>query len=671
MITGRRAFDGANTASVAGAVLHKTPPPITVDMPAAPPALERLVATCLAKHPDDRWSSMHDVLLQLRAISLDQRATPEPRRSDRSRSEFLAWGVAAALGLVAAAAWLVPRSAPATPAPRRPDVLSILPPPGATPSYAWEAPEVSPDGRHVAFASSDASGTVWLYVRSRDALEPRRLPGTEEANLPFWSPDSTRLGFFAAGQLKTTALDGGTPRVLAPAPVARGGAWGRDDVILFTAVPNSPPQLVPATGGQSRPAPIAEPERGFRSFPRLLPDGRHYIYQRLDSLSGGPTGVFAASLDDTEVREIVETRGNGIYVNGRLFFLQETRLVAQPFDAAALRLQGTPVTIAEGVGFNAITYQALYSASDDAVAYLGTTRGAQLAWFDRQGRALGAVTPPGDYSTVCLTGDERGAVFEQADPTGGTVDLWHLDFGSRQTTRLTFDPTVDFYPVCGTSGTSSQSVVFSSLRSGPPSLFRLPIAVPGSEKPVLVSFVAKIPTDWTDDGRTIVFAILNAKTNWDIAAVSADGGEPRMIVETPADERGGRVSPDGRWLAYTAREGGGRFEVYVQPYPAGGAKWQISRGGGMQPVWRKDGRELYYVSPERNLTAVAVKSGGADFAFEPGRPLMAARTAGWEGGNAMGAQYAATTDGQRFLISTAAEIPPITVMVNWASALTR
>jgi hypothetical protein len=195
--------------------------------------------------------------------------------------------------------------------------------------------------------------------------------------------------------------------------------------------------------------------------------------------------------------------------------------------------------------------------------------------------------------------------------------------------------------------------------------------VPGSEKPVLVSFVAKIPTDWTDDGRTIVFAILNAKTNWDIAAVSADGGEPRMIVETPADERGGRVSPDGRWLAYTAREGGGRFEVYVQPYPAGGAKWQISRGGGMQPVWRKDGRELYYVSPERNLTAVAVKSGGADFAFEPGRPLMAARTAGWDGGNAMGAQYAATTDGQRFLISTAAEIPPITVMVNWASALTR
>jgi hypothetical protein len=459
--------------------------------------------------------------------------------------------------------------------------------------------------------------------------------------------------------------------VLAPAPVARGGAWGKDDVILFSAVPNSPPQLVPAGGGEPRPAPIAGPERGFRSFPHLLPDGRRYIYERLDGLSGGPTGVFAASLDNTEVREIVKTRGNGMYVNGRLFFLQETALVSQPFDAATLQLQGTPVTVAEGVGFNAITYQALYSVSDDAVAYLGTTRGAQLAWFDRQGRALGAVTPPGDYSTLCLTGDERSAVFEQADPAGGSVDLWRLDFATRQTTRLTFDPTVDFYPVCGTSGTSSQSVVFSSLRSGPPSLFRLPIAAPGSEKPVLVSSVAKIPTDWTDGGRTIVFSTLSANTNWDIATIAADGGEPRMIVETPADERGARVSPDGRWLAYTAREGGGRFEIYVQPYPAGGAKWQISRGGGMQPVWRKDGRELYYVSPERNLMAVTVKSGGADFAFEQGRPLMAARTAGWEGGNAMGAQFAATGDGQRFLISTAAEIPPITVMLNWSAARPR
>ena len=172
---------------------------------------------------DDAWSLATTLLRSWRNLP----ARPAQQSLRRSRREYLAWGAAAALGLVATAAWVVPRSTPAaSPVPNR-DLLSILPPPGATPSYAWEAPEVSPDGRHIAFASSDASGTVWLYVRSRDALEPRRLPGTEEANLPFWSPDSTRLGFFAAGQLKTIALDGSAPRVLAPAPVARGGAWGR------------------------------------------------------------------------------------------------------------------------------------------------------------------------------------------------------------------------------------------------------------------------------------------------------------------------------------------------------------------------------------------------------------------------------------------------------------
>lgn len=501
---------------------------------------------------------MNDVLLQLRHIALEEPATPAAPRQGRGRSEWLAWGVAASLALVAAAAWGVPRPVPATPPPAGRDLLSVLPPPGATPSYAWEAPQVSPDGRHIAFASSDASGTVWLYVRSRDGLEPRRLPGTEEANLPFWSPDFMRLGFFAAGQLKTVALDGGAPRALAPAPVARGGAWGTDDVILFSALPNSPPQLVPASGGEPRFAPVDGPERGFRSFPQLLPGGRRYLYQKLEATSGAPAGVFVASLDTTEVRKIVKTRGNGMYVNGRLLFLPETTLVSQAFDPATLQLQGTPVTIAQGVGFNAITYQALYSASDDVVAYLGTTRGAQLAWFDRQGRALSTVAPPGDYSTLCLTGDERGVVFEQADPASGTVDLWHLDFGSNQSTRLTFDAAVDFYPVCGPSGNSSQSVVFASLRMGPPSLFRLPITMPGSEKPLLVSYAAKIPSDWANGGRTIVFSILNARTNWDIATVSADGGEPRMIVETAADERGARVSPDGRWIAYTAREGGGR-----------------------------------------------------------------------------------------------------------------
>ena len=220
-----------------------------------------------------------------------------------------------------------------------------------------------------------------------------------------------------------------------------------DNVILYTALPNNPPMLIPATGGEPGAVPLERPERGFRLFPRLLPDGRHYCTNSSIRRRAGPRGCTFASLDTTDVREIVQDTSNGMYINGRLLFLQETALVAQPFDAATLQLQGTPVTIVEGVGFNAITYQGLYSVSGDVLAYLGATRSAQLVWFDRQGRSLGTLTPPGDYNTVCLTKNERGVVFEQADPASGTVDLWHVDLASRQATRLTFDPAIDFYPI--------------------------------------------------------------------------------------------------------------------------------------------------------------------------------------------------------------------------------
>jgi len=674
MLTGRRAFEGSSHPTVAGAVLHTDPPPVTAVVPGVPPALERVVATCLAKHPDNRWSTMHDVLLQLRDMSVGDPTMPARAESPpRGRRDWLPWSVAALSAVIAAASWIGARatSDEAAAVPARPDVLSVLPPPGATPSYAWEAPQVSHDGRHIAFAASDQSGTVWLYVRSREAIEPRRLAGTEEASQPFWSPDSTRLGFFAAGQLKTVALDGSAARTLAAAPVPRGGTWGRDDVILYSAVPNTPPMLVPAAGGESKPVPVERVERGFRSFPQLLPDGRHYLFEALEGISGGPAGVRVASLDSTDVREVVKTRGNAFFVDGQLLFLRDSTLVAQSFDLESLQIRGTPVVIAEGVGFNAITYQGLFSVSRDAIAYLAGTRGAQLEWFDRQGRSLGAATPPGDFSTLCLTADERTVVFEQADSRTGAVDLWTLDVGTKQTTRLTFDPSVDFYPVCGPAGPAGREVLFASLRAGPPSLFRLPFDTPGSEKPALVSFAAKIPSDWIDGGRQVVLSILNPQNSWDIAVWRMGDAEPRPVVATSNDERAGRVSPDGRWLAYTAREGNGRFEVYVQPFPGGGGKWQVSSNGGMQPAWGKGGSELYYLMPDRRLVAVPVRSGPRDVAFGPAEVLMASRAAGREGGNAISTQYDVTGDGQRFLISTAADPAPISVMLNWKAAARR
>jgi serine/threonine protein kinase len=672
MITGRRAFDGPNPASVVGAVLHTTPPSIAAAVPGAPPALERLIAVCLARNADDRWSSAHDVLLQLRAVSLDARPTSDAAAPRGTGREWLAWAVAALLGATTILAIAWPRPGRTTPSAAEPELLSVLPPPVAATSHSWEAPQISPDGRLIAFVASDASGSVKLYVRSRADLSARTLTGTEDATLPFWSPDSSMLGFFAGAQLKTVALAGGAPRTIAPAPVPRGGAWGADGRILFSALPNNPPMIVPAAGGEAQPVPVSGPERGFRSFPQLLRDGRHYLYQALDPIQGGPMGLRVASLDTTDVKDIVKTRANGLYVGGWILYLREAALVAQRFDVATLQVEGTPIVMAEDVGFNGITYQGLYSVSEDAIAYLGPMRGAQLAWFDRQGRSLGAATAPGDFSTLCLTSDAKHAVFEQTDPLTGGVDLWLLDLGTRQTSRLTFDAAVDFFPVCGPPGPSSGDVIFSSLRSGPPSLFRLPIGAPGSEKPALLSYVAKLPSDWTRDGRSIVFSILNPKTSWDIAVWPVAGGEPRPIVATAADELNGHVSPDGRWLAYTADEGGGLYEIYVQPFPAGGAKWQVSRGGGNQPGWRGDGGELYYVSRDRKLMAVPVKAGPSDLAFGEARALMEARVTGRDGSSNTSVQYAATADGERFLVSTAAsEAMPITLMLNWTAKVRR
>jgi hypothetical protein len=434
-------------------------------------------------------------------------------------------------------------------------------------------------------------------------------------------------------------------------------------------VPNAPPQLVPAAGGEVTSVPVADQERGFRAFPWLLPDGRHYVFMKLEPASGGPLGLRVASLDSTDVKDIVNSKGNGIYVNGWLLYLREATLVGQRLNLTTFQVEGEAVAIADEVGFNGITYQALFSASSDAVAHLGTPRGAQLSWFDRQGRALGAATPSGDFNTICLTADERAVIYDQTDPVSGEVDLWRLDLATRQAARLTFNASVDFYPACGPAGPAAGEVIFASLRAGPPSLFRLPIGVPGSEKPALVSYIAKVPSHWTADGRFVIYSILNPKTGFDIAAWPAGGGEPRMIAATDADERSGRVSPDGRWLAYSAKEGRGRFEIFVQPFPAGEAKWQVSHGGGTQPQWSRDGRELFYMSSDRKLMAVAVKGGAADFTPGEPRTLVTPTVVGRDGPNAMGAQYAVTGDGQRFLISVASsDAAPITLILNWTAA---
>jgi Tol biopolymer transport system component len=670
MITGKRAFDGSGQASVIGHILHTDPPPITQAVPDAPPALARLVSTCLAKDADDRWSSMHDVLLQLKGLPAGGEPVPSPVKPAGSRAR-LAWAAAVltALAAMGLGTWyLATRDSSSTPAAL--DVVSVLQPADTIQPFA-DAAQISPDGRHVAFIATDRNGDTWLYVRSFDSETARALPDTEDASQPFWAPDSQRLGFFANGQLKTISIAGGSARTIARAPVPRGGTWSHDDVIVFVAIPGGYPLRVPAAGGEpvAVPAPGPEGATDTRWFPSFLPDDRHYLFfsRRMPDLT---FRVSVGSIDSTETRDLVEASAGGVYAPpGYLLFQREGALMAQPFDAGTRQVSGTAVTIAERVGFNAITYQGLYSASTTGrLAYQVSAMGSELGWFDRNGNRLGTVAAEREYNSVCLTSDEKRIVYELATARTSDVDLWTQDLAGGPPTRLTFDPATDFYPVCSPT---SQEVIFATLREGRPNLFRLALDAPGSERPVIRSPAVKLATDWSNDGRFLVFGLLDPKTNWDVMVMSLPEGAPSPFAATAADESNGRLSPDGRWMAYLSNESGAR-EVFVQPFPATGVKWQVSRGGGSQVQWRRDGREIYYVTPDKTLMAVEVKPAGTNFAWGAPQALMQTRMTGWERSGAACCQYAVSRDGQRFLISTATNAAiPITVSLNWTAALRR
>ena len=427
MVTGQRAFTGSSQASLIGAILHFEPPRVTQVAPGAPPALDRLVSVCLAKDPGDRWSSATDVLLQLKGLAdsaaVSERVAPGPRSAGWGAR--LAWPVAV-LGLVTATVLggLLTTRRPEPPA--HSDVLSIVPPPDST-FIRGEAPQISPDGRHLAFSSTDRAGTRGLYVRSLDVATPRLLPGTENGAQPFWSPDSRMLGFFADGQLKTVAIAGGTPRALARSGLARGAAWSKDNLILFAPRPNAGLVVVPASGGEPVPAPTP-PTVGIPGFPSFLPDGRHYLVTDLNNENRLVERLLLGSLDAPETRPLVATTSSGVYASGYLLYRRNTTLLAQRFDETTLQLSGEPVAIAEDVGYNPVTFQALFSASNTGVlAYRDAAPGAQLVWFSRSGLRLGTVGPPGEFNSLCMTPDGRRLVYEQADAISGNIDMWTMD----------------------------------------------------------------------------------------------------------------------------------------------------------------------------------------------------------------------------------------------------
>jgi len=673
MLAGRRAFDGASAAAVMSAILRDEPEELQEINDKIPPPLERIVRRCLEKRPGQRFQSAGDLGFALEALStpsgsrLETAATLPAVTENAGASRLfsnarLAWVVAGVLlvGLLASLPFTIAHFRQA-PAEVRTTRFSVLPPEKST----LGAVTISPDGRRLAFIARDAAGKDLLWVRPLDALTAQPLAGTDHAMLPFWSPDSRFLGFFAGGKLKKVEVTGGPPSTLCNAPRGGGGAWNRDEVMIFA--PNNAGGLfrVSASGGEAQPVTTLDSSRQeiFHRFPQFLPDGRHFLYfARSAQLEN--SAIYVGALDQPRAKRIIRAETNVAYAPpGYLLFPREGTLVAQAFDAASLALAGAPFRVAEQVerGRN---NEADFSVSETGVlAYQsGGTAKTQLVWFDRNGKQLGAPGPPGDYLWPALSPDEKRVAIGRNDAQTGTSDIWLLDLARGIPSRFTFDPANDIYPVWSPDGSR---IVSASNRDGAWNLYQKLSSGAGSEEAILKSSDSKIPNDWSLDGRFILYEQLSPNTQWDLWVLPLFGErQPFPFLQTKFSEQSGVFAPDARWIAYQSDESGS-YQVYVQSFPPSGDKWQISSEGGSRPRFRRDGKELFYLAANGKLMAVEVKTNASSFEFGVPKPLFEAHTTGY---------YAVTGDGQRFLLnppiaeSTGA---PITVVLNWAAEVKR
>ncbi|HSD72533.1 MAG TPA: protein kinase [Thermoanaerobaculia bacterium] len=670
MATGKKAFVGKSQASLIAAILEHDPPPISAVQPLAPPALDRVVKTCLAKGPDDRWQTAHDVMLELRWIveAGSQAGVPAPvaaKRKSRERLAWIAFTVAAATAAVFAVAYA--RRVPSPPQLFR---SSILLPDGV--SFGTLA--IAPDGRSLAWIGSDTRGKSSIWIRPLSTGDTQPLPGTEGAQNLFWSPDGRAVGFFADGKLKRIDVAGGPSIVVCDAD-GIAGSWNRDGIILLS-LPSGPILRVPASGG----APIsvtkldASRHETTHRYPVFLPDGRHFLFLAAN-LAGAPgdpaNSVKVGSLDSSSGAVVTATEFIAAYASGHLLFVREGTLLAQRFDPKTFRLSGDPRPVAERVS----GYQVLWGAQNFSVSTNGVLvyqealpRLSQLVWFDREGHRLQTFGNPGAYVDPHISPDGGKVAIAIRDPDRRRTDLWVFDLKRGVNVRLS----------SGTSGTGQaptsspawsgdgSRIAFSDNRRHQGDVYVRSIGGSGGEEPLVEAEGQKLPQDWSSDGRYLLYEDREPRGARNVTVrILPLIGERRPIsfyrrgTEFGAD----RFSPDGKWIAFSADDSG-RSEIYVAPFEDSRNRVQISSGGGDHPRWRRDGKELFYVAPDGKIMAVAVSAPKDLHNFDagPARPLFDTELTG-----SMVPMYDVAPDGRFLVVSRVAGSapPPITLLVNW------
>ncbi|MEO8098711.1 MAG: protein kinase [Acidobacteriota bacterium] len=679
LLTGQNPFKGETVVESLGAILNKDP-----DWTSVPARTERLLRWCLQKDRKSRLASISDARILLEEPVVANAVEPVTVVQKQPTSK-LPWLVTAAALIGAAALAFWPQPAPALHALR----YTIDPPPGFQFTNTNGAGTPSPDGRFIVFgavavgstAGKNAAGQS-LWLRPSDSLEARPLPGTQDSNFPFWSPDGKSIGFYAVSERKLKRVEavGGAPQVVCDVVNFEGGTWSQDGVILFSA--GNLIQRVAAAGG--KPEPVTKPagEQSHRD-PQFLPDGQSFLY-RVVSRDEKVSGIYAATLakPDPPVRLVTGTDRKAVYAPpfasspGYLLWMRDQTLVAQRFDPSALKLQGDPLPVAEDVAMQAprnnARRAAFWISQNGLLAYrtgAATNSTIQMTWISRDGKQRDPVAKADDFgSDFRLSPDGKHVALSRT--VSGNKDIWLYEFERGVLSRLTFDAAPDEFPVWSPD---SRQLAFASQRGGLYQLFRKDAGGAGQEERLHESAVAERPMDWSRDGKFLLYSADDPKTLADAWALPMDGTSPRkpvVVHQTPFREGIGRISPDGKWVAYQSDESG-TSQIYIRAMPGGPAgQWQVSNAVAQQPRWRGDGKELFYFAPAVAAEmAAGIKLLADRVDIETPRELFRSR-------GFASAYHEPTPDGQRVLVLVppfADESDPgagaLNIVSNWQALL--
>ena len=673
MATGKKAFTGSSQASLIGSILRDDPTSISEISPMTPPALNRVVKTCLAKDPEDRFQTAHDVKLQLQWIAEggSQAGLPAPLVARRKNREKLAW-IVAALALLAAGLATVGylRRSPAV----RPLIRSYLLPPEKTDFQLGDegcgSLSLSPDGRYATFSTRTVPGQPILWLLALGESTPRKI--AEGGTFPFWSPDSRSVAFFADGKLKRMDAAAGPPLEICEAGSGRSGGWNRDGVILFAPDPTSAIFRVPASGGKPMPVTALDAAHGETThrWVTFLPDGRHFLYMAGAHGEGAKSetnAIYVGELGSKERTLLLAVRSNVAYASGRLLYVRDGILVAQRFDPESRRLSGDPAPVVEGIAFDPGYFRANFGVSDDGLLIYGTGVGGAktvLRWFDRTGKPIGEpLGDPAEFTSLSVSMDGKRIAAGIADPATGIPNVWIVDARGARTRWTSGVPTDS--PIWSPEG---DRIAYAKLDGRGTSIVIKPVT--GGEEKVLFRGDNRycLPSDISPDGRVLLVQVSadSANTRHAIWVVPVEGdAKPYALLQSDADYLTAGFSPDGRWISYVSTESG-RPEIYVAPFPGPGNKWQISTDGTGGGGFSGKGLEVLYGDLKTGQAMSAdLKASGAG--LEVGQPKALFPLVTFS---------AVTIDrhGNRFLLATIPEGAGkgrVGLIANWTAVLSK